>query len=47
MNKEEQKQKIKGILVHFFRSGTNEDYNDALNNAISEIQVVKNLKPTY
>ncbi|TXD45895.1 hypothetical protein [Polaribacter sp. IC073] len=43
MNIEQQEIEIKGILVHFFRSGTNGDYLESLNNAISEIQKVKNL----
>lgn len=43
MNIEQQKIEIKGILVNFFRIGTNGDYLESLNNAISEIQKVKNL----
>lgn len=37
-----QEQEIKGILVNFFREGTNGDYLDSLNSAIEEIQQVKN-----
>ena len=37
-----QEQEIKGILVKFFRDGTNGDYLDALNTAIKEIEQVKN-----
>lgn len=37
-----QEQEIKGILVNFFREGTNGDYLDALNAAIKEIEQVKN-----
>lgn len=37
-----QEQEIKGILVHFFREGTNGDYLNALNSAINDIQQVKN-----
>ena len=36
-----QEQEIKGILVHFMREGTNGDYLDALNNAIKEIEALK------
>lgn len=37
-----QEQEIKGILVNFFREGTNGDYLDALNAAIEELKQVKN-----
>lgn len=41
-NKMTQEQEIKGILVNFFREGTNGDYLNALNTAIKEIEQVKN-----
>ncbi len=31
------KQRVKGVLVHFFRSGTQGDYKEALDNAVDEI----------
>ena len=34
---------IKGILVEFFRNGTNGDYLDALNSAIDQLKLIKNL----
>ena len=37
-----QEQEIKGILVHFFREGTNGNYLEALNSAIKEIEKIKN-----
>lgn len=39
---EQQELEIKGILVEFFRNGTNGDYLDALNGAIDQLKIVKN-----
>ena len=46
MDLEKQKLEIKGALVHFYRSANQEDYLKALENAIEEIQTIKNINYT-
>tara|TARA_R110000803_G_C11922953_1_gene314561 strand:- start:356 stop:586 length:231 start_codon:yes stop_codon:yes gene_type:complete len=38
----QQEIEIKGILVEFFRNGTNEDYLDALYSAVDQLKQIKN-----
>lgn len=46
MDLEKQKLEIKGALVHFYRNASKEDYLQALENAIEEIQTIKNINYT-
>ncbi len=46
MDLEKQKLEIKGALVHFYRNASQEDYLQALENAIEEIQTIKNINYT-
>lgn len=43
MDLNKQKLEIKSALVHFYRNANQEDYLQALENAIEEIQTIKNL----
>lgn len=47
MDLEKQKLEIKGALVHFYRNASQEDYLQALENAIEEIQTIKDINYTH
>lgn len=46
MDLEKQKLEIKGALEHFYRNASKDDYLQALENAIEEIQNIKNINYT-